>query len=95
MQSTETDSMQAIEHTVDRGETITHRKKTYRVLHSTHETKDDSPYIIVPVNGRGGTYFLTRNHVTPTSMFGVQFDGGHKILPGWFTDKTGTLCSCG
>lgn len=95
MQSPTADSAQAIEHTEDRGEHVTHRGRTYRVLHSTHETKDDSPYILVPLSGRGAAYFLTRNVPDPTALFGVRFDGAGKILPGWFTDKDGRLRSCG
>lgn len=80
--------------TIDRGETVTHRGKEYRVLHSTHDTKDDSPYILQPVNGRGHTYFLTRNRPNPNMLFGVGWEK-MAVLPGWFTDKSGTVVSCG
>ena len=69
----------------DTGRTATHRKKVFTVYRSTHVTKDDSPYILVPVNGRGQSYFLTRNIPKPSRMFAVSWSS-HKCLPGWFEE---------
>ena len=75
------------------GKTITHRSRSFDLLHTDHKDSD-SPYVL---RSKRGDYFaLVRNRVTPTQLFGVALYGESlKSLPGWFSDKTGELVSLG
>lgn len=76
------------------GKSIKHRGRTF-AIYTTKDDRADSPYVLVPESGRGTAYALTRNIPNPNQLFGIQLDGPTKVLPGWFSDKTGELVSLG
>lgn len=91
--TTLTDSQQAeIARFRETGKTIVHRGTTYDILNPPEdEHRADSPYILRSVRRR--YYALTRNRPNPHLLFGISLYAGMKVLPGWFSDKSGELMS--
>jgi hypothetical protein len=76
----------------DTGKTIVHRGITYAILNPpADEKRAESPYILR--SPRGKYYALMRNNTNRHALFGVGLYGSLKCLPGWFTDKNGSLVS--
>lgn len=75
----------------DTGQTIVHRGQVLKILHTVDE-RAESPFVLE--TPRGKRYILVRNRPNPAMLFGVAWEG-MRTLPGWFTDKDGTLRSCG
>ena len=94
MKATTASEMAEIASFIDTGETITHRGREYAIFAPpADETRADSPYILRSKRGR---YFaLTRNRPRPHLLFGIALYGRLTVLPGWFSDQSGTLVSLG
>ena len=76
----------------DTGKTVVHRGTTYAILNPpADEKRAESPYILR--SPRGKYYALMRNNTNRHALFGVGLYQGLRCLPGWFTDKDGTLVS--
>lgn len=76
------------------GLTITHRGRPYAILTTLAQPSFDGDGVTRYLlrSKRGKLYILIRNKVHPHMLFGIS---GLSVLPGWFSDKDGSLQSLG